>query len=1510
MKGKRHIRTPKSINNHLEGFILNKDITRRKNSSGSNGLRRPTPNTIVTPINTLPEYSVGSNNDSSGSGNKLSEQKNLSEFNIGPWKPSGKLFGQSATSKVQGSSGSTSNSSLSEGGVSSRGQKLTGGPLAQGFSGKDPIDDKRLNSRDFIVKRQAELRSEMRPKIGEIRMKDPWRPPGKNDRAVHLHTGQRVHWTPNLKERCNSDLNCDIIDGHELDLTIMAGSSQCAINRHVSKEMQLLGLAKYGTQPLHAGASALKKSGINHSSPDLVNQRDHDLSDTKYQSEDSFESCAGSSYYVPWKNLVPQHSSANQNMATNKEGCAMEPFNEKSSLELKAQIGGNNQSRNSASGEISSQIYSIAGESDRLDSQDEKLKACERAGNHGMVDMKNLQPQIKNSETLQISDAKPYSGATSSCTQNNSNSKTNMGKDRGNPYDYLHSNLFLHGGPLSAGAQIAFDGESDATCKQRKVSTECTQTDCEHRSIQMMESIRDLSWRQQLRKLEELANHNRTKKLVEGANVNFVAKKVNSSHFPATKLPCEPEMDSISQKHSSQPYDRISDRAFSGKTLDCNVGLKDDNVALDYISAAKSILNHNVQKQESPDPLICSDVPEQDGNNLNLSPGSLQGIFVDNKTGQLLRPVDVSSTIYASESKANDAVPLVLPDGVSIEKLLSAAADFQNRNGKFDQSISDQGIEGKTNLQYEISKMPQSQDSILTLRSQQGTAFETDRSQGHNKLVGAVEASAGMFSKTGTCPERISSKGTKDAIDSERKTISNHLGHHNIDDAELYPANDEEMFAISDAMEKANAPRNLKKMQKAPENATIPVANFESSANKGAIQSITLKSKKDLAGKAPPPPAPPLPAKNGSMNKDASPEPQPLPVKQAVLKKAPPPPPPPLPGSKKHEKSSKALPPPPPPLPGKKRAAPPPPPLPTSKKADGSTKGPPPPPPLPGRKGAAPPPPPPLGKAGKPQASSQLVKETKQDNDEITEKDEETCRKKRKLKALHWDKLKAAGDGTVWHKSGANGQPRINFDELESMFQILEVSAMTANKIGTKKDEIRLVEQRRAHNICIELSGIRKPFPAIKESLLAMNDSDLTVEQLQALSHAIPNDQERRDIDDYLAGRHPKYRGISDPNRLGTVERYFSEIKDIPRLEQRISSLVFTRNYQSNRDKCQEQLTLVHTACQQLSHCEAFLKLLQAVLELGNHLNAGTQRGAAAGFKLDALLKLADVKAVDRRTSLLQFVVRQLLADDMSIEGMPKNMQAVRPAATMQLSAVSMMINELRTGIRLIKKEIDITGEIIKEKEEHERENPYNADENVDSVGNTRADKHFMETMAEFLEFATGDFESLEQEEKESMEELKSTTEYFGETYSSSDPMKIICIVRDFVVLFERALAQEKALLEEKDKENKTSSRSATVQKEFKNKIDQNSKDDGSKENPSNSLLVNSNRNDDTEREKSLSSDKIKNNPAQEESTELIVGCNLNREECNASDKLNLEEINNDDVKDMNKLPPNYPITA
>ena len=89
--------------------------------------------------------------------------------------------------------------------------------------------------------------------------------------------------------------------------------------------------------------------------------------------------------------------------------------------------------------------------------------------------------------------------------------------------------------------------------------------------------------------------------------------------------------------------------------------------------------------------------------------------------------------------------------------------------------------------------------------------------------------------------------------------------------------------------------------------------------------------------------------------------------------------------------------------------------------------------------------------------------------------------------------------------SGQGQRPAITLDRqklrkpahqsLLGCLQILENTAF--RKLATTRSAaISLVEHRRAHNICIELSGIRMPFDAIKVSKLAY-DMDNSVSGLE-----------------------------------------------------------------------------------------------------------------------------------------------------------------------------------------------------------------------------------------------------------------------------------------------------------------------------------------------------------------------------------------------------------------------------
>ena len=155
-----------------------------------------------------------------------------------------------------------------------------------------------------------------------------------------------------------------------------------------------------------------------------------------------------------------------------------------------------------------------------------------------------------------------------------------------------------------------------------------------------------------------------------------------------------------------------------------------------------------------------------------------------------------------------------------------------------------------------------------------------------------------------------------------------------------------------------------------------------------------------------------------------------------------------------------------------------------------------------------------------------------------------------------------------------------------------------------------------------------------------MDDKTLQVDQLNILSLAVPTTEEIALLKSYSG----------DKALLATVEQYFLQVMPIPRLSERIAALVFKNTAFSNLQKITDEYTLVTNAAEQLKKCTLFVTVLEGILAVGNHLNGGTYRGQARGFRLETLLRLTDVKAVDRKTSLLHFVAKELKKTSPEVE--------------------------------------------------------------------------------------------------------------------------------------------------------------------------------------------------------------------------------------------------------------------
>ncbi|KAJ6694349.1 hypothetical protein OIU85_005070 [Salix viminalis] len=313
---------------------------------------------------------------------------------------------------------------------------------------------------------------------------------------------------------------------------------------------------------------------------------------------------------------------------------------------------------------------------------------------------------------------------------------------------------------------------------------------------------------------------------------------------------------------------------------------------------------------------------------------------------------------------------------------------------------------------------------------------------------------------------------------------------------------------------------------------------------------------------------------------------------------------------------------------------PPPCPPPFLKGNNGSAKGPPPPPcPPPFLKGNGGPPPPPCpppflkGNGGPPPPPSHPLQYTPLGKDGAPLP---------KLKPLHWDKVRAAPDQSmVWDKIRSSS---FEFDEemIESLFgyNLQSTAKNDEAKSKTPSPSKHVLDPKRLQNITILSKAINATAEQVCEAL--MRGDGLCLQQLEALAKMVPTKEEEAKLFGYKG----------DINELGSAEKFVRVVLSMPFAFQRVEAMLYRETFEDEVVHLRNSFSMLEEACKELRSSRLFLKLLEAVLKTGNRMNVGTIRGGAKAFKLDALLKLSDVKGTDGKTNLLHFVVQEIIRSE------------------------------------------------------------------------------------------------------------------------------------------------------------------------------------------------------------------------------------------------------------------------
>lgn len=188
-------------------------------------------------------------------------------------------------------------------------------------------------------------------------------------------------------------------------------------------------------------------------------------------------------------------------------------------------------------------------------------------------------------------------------------------------------------------------------------------------------------------------------------------------------------------------------------------------------------------------------------------------------------------------------------------------------------------------------------------------------------------------------------------------------------------------------------------------------------------------------------------------------------------------------------------------------------------------------------------------------------------------------------------------------------------------------------------------------------------------------------------------------------------------------------------------------------------------------------------------MNVGTNRGDAKAFKLDTLLKLVDIKGTDGKTTLLHFVVQEIIRSEGAgtisaneniesknscmredefkkqglqvVSGLSRDLSNVKKAAGMDSDVLSSYLTKLEMGLEKVRLVLQY--------------------EKPDMQGK------FFYSIKMFLKEAEEGIARIKADERMALSLVKEVTEYFHGNAAKEEahPFRIFMIVRDFLAILD-----------------------------------------------------------------------------------------------------------------------------
>ena len=268
----------------------------------------------------------------------------------------------------------------------------------------------------------------------------------------------------------------------------------------------------------------------------------------------------------------------------------------------------------------------------------------------------------------------------------------------------------------------------------------------------------------------------------------------------------------------------------------------------------------------------------------------------------------------------------------------------------------------------------------------------------------------------------------------------------------------------------------------------------------------------------------------------------------------------------------------------------------------------------------------------------------------------------------------------------------VDHDEFESLFTDTsnpadkKKVASEKPKESKQKKSVQVIDAKRGMNGGIILARIKIEFSVLADMVNEMDCGKLDDTQLKALREFLPTKDEKFAIDGYIKGasksEKTKEAAIND---FCVCEKYMLAMMKVDMADEKFEAMLFKYQFDNKLKELMQGVTTLINSCEEVQKSVRLRKLMAMILMLGNRINTGGEGNMAHGFTLDALLKLDEAKAFDKKTSVLQYLVKLVKANEPDLLNVHEEMPSIGPAENVIVDGLVSELNELHSQLNSVK---------------------------------------------------------------------------------------------------------------------------------------------------------------------------------------------------------------------------------